>query len=167
MDIKQIEELMRLMQAQGFNECEWEHSGTRIKLVHKAASSSAQPLASYPFLPSSAPSFQQPVFSGSPSLAADYSASETPSVKAPSSKASKNRKEIRSPFVGTFYESAAPGQPSFVTKGAKVSKGDTLCIVEAMKLMNELESDYDGVITEILVQNEEPVEFDQLLFVVE
>lgn len=71
---------------------------------------------------------------------------------------------INSPFVGTFYASPSPGAASFVTKGKKVSKGDTLCILEAMKIMNEIESDVSGEIVEICVENESLVEFGQPLF---
>ncbi|MCX6105951.1 MAG: acetyl-CoA carboxylase biotin carboxyl carrier protein [Proteobacteria bacterium] len=74
---------------------------------------------------------------------------------------------LKSPFVGTFYRSPSPGSDSFVEIGKRVKKGDTLCIIEAMKLMNEIEAEFDGVIKEILVDNEQPVEFDQPLFVLE
>ena len=71
---------------------------------------------------------------------------------------------VNSPFVGTFYASPSPGTPSFVTKGKKVAKGDTLCILEAMKIMNEIEADASGEIVEICVENESLVEFGQPLF---
>ena len=74
---------------------------------------------------------------------------------------------IRSPFVGTFYVAPSPGAEPFVRKGSRIKKGDVLCIVEAMKLMNEIESELDGVIVEILVKNEDPVEFDQPIMIVE
>jgi acetyl-CoA carboxylase biotin carboxyl carrier protein len=69
--------------------------------------------------------------------------------------------------VGTFYRSSGPGEAPFVEVGKRVKKGQTLCIIEAMKLMNEIEADRDGVIKEILVENETPVEFDQVLFLIE
>ncbi len=68
---------------------------------------------------------------------------------------------IRSPIIGTFYASAAPGKPPFIVVGSKVSKGMVVCIVESMKLMNEITSDYDGTVTEILVEDGQPVEYDQ------
>lgn len=74
--------------------------------------------------------------------------------------------EIKSPIVGTLYASSSPGEPPFVIEGKTVSKGDTLCIVEAMKLMNKINSDYDGTIEKILVLNEEPVEYDQTIMVI-
>jgi acetyl-CoA carboxylase biotin carboxyl carrier protein len=74
---------------------------------------------------------------------------------------------VRSPFVGTFYRAPSPGADYFVDVGKRIRKGDTLCIIEAMKLMNEIEAEFDGVVKEVLVDNEQPVEFDQPLFVVE
>lgn len=74
--------------------------------------------------------------------------------------------QIKSPMVGTFYLSSAPDKPPFVQVGSKVKKGDTICIIEAMKLMNEVEADRDGEIVEILVENEAMVEFDQPMFII-
>jgi acetyl-CoA carboxylase biotin carboxyl carrier protein len=73
---------------------------------------------------------------------------------------------VKSPMVGTFYRSAAPGSPAFVEVGATVKEGDTLCIIEAMKLLNEIDSDAAGIVTQILVENGQPVEFGQPLFVI-
>lgn len=73
-------------------------------------------------------------------------------------------KEIKSPIVGTFYSSMSPDSEDFVKVGSKVNKGQTLCIIEAMKLMNDIESDYDGEIVEVLVKNEQMVEYNQPLF---
>jgi len=75
-----------------------------------------------------------------------------------------NVKEVVSPIVGTFYASASPDKPSYVSVGSKVKKGDTLCIIEAMKLMNEIQSEVDGEIIEILVNNEQMVEYGQPMF---
>jgi acetyl-CoA carboxylase biotin carboxyl carrier protein len=74
---------------------------------------------------------------------------------------------VKSPMVGTFYRSASPGSKSFVQIGQTVQAGDTLCIIEAMKILNQIESDQSGVITQILVENAEPVEYGQPLFVIE
>ena len=73
---------------------------------------------------------------------------------------------VKSPMVGTFYRSSAPGAPSFVEVGAAVKEGDTICIIEAMKLLNEIDADFSGTITKILVENGQPVEFGQPLFVI-
>jgi acetyl-CoA carboxylase biotin carboxyl carrier protein len=82
-------------------------------------------------------------------------------AQAPSS---SNLVDVTSPMVGTFYRSPAPDAPAYVEKGKRVSKGDTLCIIEAMKLMNELECEVEGTIVEILVENAQPVEYGQVLF---
>jgi acetyl-CoA carboxylase biotin carboxyl carrier protein len=73
---------------------------------------------------------------------------------------------VKSPMVGSFYRSAAPGSPPFVEVGSTVKEGDTLCIIEAMKLLNEIDADASGVIKQILVENGQPVEFGQPLFVI-
>jgi acetyl-CoA carboxylase biotin carboxyl carrier protein len=73
---------------------------------------------------------------------------------------------VKSPMVGTFYRSASPGTPPFVEIGSAIKEGDTLCIIEAMKLLNEIEADVSGVVTQILVENGQPVEFGQPLFVI-
>jgi oxaloacetate decarboxylase (Na+ extruding) subunit alpha len=83
--------------------------------------------------------------------------------KIPDSTGSINIFEVRSPIVGTFYSSPSPGSPPFVTIGSKIKKGDTLCIIEAMKLMNKINAEIDGTIEEILVKNEDPVDYDHLL----
>ena len=75
--------------------------------------------------------------------------------------------QVTSPMVGTFYRSSSPDSAPFIEVGSKVKIGDTLCIVEAMKMMNQIEADKSGVVKQILVENEEPVEFDQPLFVIE
>lgn len=73
---------------------------------------------------------------------------------------------VKSPMVGTFYRSSAPGSPAFVEVGSSIKEGETLCIIEAMKLLNEIDSDVSGVVTKILVENGQPVEYGQPLFVI-
>ena len=73
---------------------------------------------------------------------------------------------VKSPMVGTFYRSSSPGSPAFVEVGSTIKEGDTLCIIEAMKLLNEIDSEVSGVVTKILVENGQPVEFGQPLFVI-
>ncbi|WP_426174373.1 acetyl-CoA carboxylase biotin carboxyl carrier protein [Massilia sp. TWR1-2-2] len=73
---------------------------------------------------------------------------------------------VKSPMVGTFYRSSAPGSPAFVEVGSSIKEGDTLCIIEAMKLLNEIDSEVSGIVTKILVENGQPVEFGQPLFVI-
>ncbi len=83
---------------------------------------------------------------------------------APKEKPAATLVEIESPMVGTFYRAGSPGAPPFVSEGKRISKGDTLCIIEAMKLMNEFESEIDGTVEEIPVADGEPVEYGQVLF---
>lgn len=80
---------------------------------------------------------------------------------------SKNTVEIKSPMIGTFYRSANPDSPAFASVGDKITKGQTVCIIEAMKLFNEIESEVSGTIVKAMVENSSPVEYDQVLFVVE
>ena len=74
--------------------------------------------------------------------------------------------EVKAPMIGTYYQAAEPGAEAFVKVGEPVSQGDTLCIIEAMKMMNKIESDADGIIERVLVQNGDPVEFDEVLFLI-
>jgi acetyl-CoA carboxylase biotin carboxyl carrier protein len=78
-----------------------------------------------------------------------------------------NYYEVRSPIVGTFYRAPSPEEPPFTEVGSVVAKGETLCIIEAMKLMNEIQSELGGKVAEILVENAQPVEYNQLLFLIE
>ena len=97
-----------------------------------------------------------------PSMTQSIQGGAQSTTEAPAKK--ENYHLISSPFVGTFYTSPAPGKPNFVATGDKVSKGQTLCILEAMKIMNEIESDISGEIVEVCVENESLVEFGQTLF---
>ena len=91
---------------------------------------------------------------------------KTESVPVPEAPGKKTI-EIRSPMIGTFYRSANPDSPPFVSVGDKITKGQTVCIIEAMKLFNEIESEYSGTIVKAMLENASPVEYDQVLFVVE
>ena len=97
-----------------------------------------------------------------PSEGVPLSAEEEGSAKVEAPKA--KLLEVKSPMVGTFYGSPEPGTPAYVTAGSRVAKGQVLCIIEAMKIMNEIESEFDGVVKEILAQNAHPVEYGQVLF---
>ena len=143
---------MELMRESDIDTVEVSRFGTRVRV---SKSPSVQ-MAAGDFA-GLAPAFPQ---SGNASGAGAIAAGE--SAEAPSS-----WHEITSPMVGTFYRSPAPDAPSYVEVGDSIGKGQTLCILEAMKLMNELESEIDGTIREICVENAEPVEYGQLLFRVE
>lgn len=143
----QIEDLIKLIQDTSITELSWSEGETSITLK--------QGSAGHAIVPVPAP---QPV------QAAPAPAAAEPAAPVSQAAAASNLHEVKSPMVGTFYESPNPDSAPFVAVGDKVKKGQVLCIIEAMKLMNEIESDKDGVIEEIVVANESPVEFDTVLF---
>lgn len=154
MDIKKIERLMQLMNEHEVNELEYEEEGGKIKLAlsgPQVAPIAMQAMAAAPMAAAQAAPVAAPATSPAPAAAAS-----TPA----------DGRQLKSPFVGTFYRSPSPESPPFVKVGDSVQKGDVLCIIEAMKLMNEIEADSSGVIKDILVENGQPVEFDQPLFVI-
>jgi acetyl-CoA carboxylase biotin carboxyl carrier protein len=153
MENTRIEQLIKLAKKHDVSEIELQEGPDRIRLNFRSsrASEPAQIVVGSPAFPK-----QEHV--GQPSRAA----SGAEPVAAPAA----GTKTVKSPFVGTFYRSPSPSAEPFVEVGKKVGKGDVLCIVEAMKLMNEIESDFACEILEILVENGQPVEYDQPLFVV-
>jgi acetyl-CoA carboxylase biotin carboxyl carrier protein len=112
---------------------------------------------------------QQPVAAvaaaPAPAPAAAPAAAATPA--APAAEAKGNLVEVKSPMIGTFYRSSSPDKPPFVEVGSSIKKGDTVCIIEAMKLFNEIESEVSGTIVKVLVNDSTPIEYDQPLFLVE
>jgi len=157
MDLDKIEKLIELARRHGVHEIKVGDGEVSITINPPQAQMGMSPM----YAQQMAPVMQHMPQSSQPSAPPP----DTQAVKTQATQ--RSGKVIKSPFVGTFYRSASPGSDPFVSIGKRVSKGDTLCIVEAMKLMNEIEADFDGVIKEILVANEEPVEFDQALFVLE
>jgi acetyl-CoA carboxylase biotin carboxyl carrier protein len=119
---------------------------------------SSAPVPSYA-VPTSAPA-PAPVAVPAPDLAAPAASGSSPS-------AGKGLIEIKSPMVGTFYRSSSPDKPPYVKVGDKIAKGSVVCIVEAMKLFNEIESEISGTIVQVMVEDSSPVEYDQVLFLVE
>ncbi len=145
MDIRKIKKLIELVQESGINELEISEGEESVRICRGVVSAApvavAAPIAVAPVAaPVAAAEAAAPVVSGH---------------------------EVRSPMVGTFYASASPESPVFVEVGQHVNAGDTLCIIEAMKMMNQIEADKSGVIKAILVQNEDAIEFDQPLFIIE
>jgi len=147
-DFDEINKFIKLLDEKNLTEFELEVEGFKIKLARRAP---AAPVYAAPSAPAPAPS-------SAPNHPAVFSAEP---AEIPGSLVL-----IASPMVGTFYRAPAPNAPPFVEVGEPVKKGQTLCIVEAMKLMNEIESEADGVIKEILVENGKPVEFGQRLFTI-
>ncbi len=150
--LEDVKKLVQLLERSDLTHFEWERGGDKVVIQRGSAAPSA-----------SAPA---PVFHAAPVAAsiAPAPAAAAPAAKAEAKAADKPGTLVTSPFVGTFYRAPSPESPPFVEVGAKVKKGQTLCIVEAMKLMNEIESEVDGVVAEILGQNATPVEFGEALF---
>lgn len=149
MDIRKVKKLIELVEESGIAELEITEGEESVR-INRGGTTQYAPM------PMAAPMAAAPV--AAPAAAPAAAEAAAPAVQGHT---------VRSPMVGTFYRSASPGTPAFVEVGQTVSVGDTLCIVEAMKMMNQIESDKAGVVTQILVDNEEPVEFDQPLFVIE
>lgn len=156
MDLKKLKEILKIVEKTDFAEVEIVEKDWRLRVGR----GSSQPITmSYP---------QMSMSHAAPSAPAPATPAEVATAAA-TAKAAEQAKGhiISSPFVGTFYRSPSPDAASFVDVGQKVQKGQTLCIVEAMKLMNEIESDFDGKIVEIYPTNGQPVEFGEKLFRIE
>lgn len=169
-DLNYIKKLLKILESGDINEIEIEEEGTRVRVVKSKPAEQTpvqQPIVTY--------TAAQPVQTAIPNLLAAQSLpAETAEVKPEQTKETKDLKsegkeyiEVRSPIVGTFYRAPSPNADPYVTVGQQVSKGTVLCIIEAMKLMNEIECEHEGKIAKILVENAQPVEYNQVLFLIE
>lgn len=159
MDIRKIRKLIELLEETGISEIEIKEGEESLRLSrHSSIPMEAQPIHYI------APPMQQ-VNTHNATTNMATTPSTTPDNK-PATNTSSGHK-IRSPMVGTMYTSSSPDNPPFVSVGQTVKLGDTLCIIEAMKMFNEIEADRAGTIVEILIQNGDPVEYDQALFIIE
>ncbi|WP_337043949.1 acetyl-CoA carboxylase biotin carboxyl carrier protein [Emticicia sp. 17c] len=156
METKDIQKLIDFIAQSGLDEVNIETS--ELKLAIKRYSNVTPVSAPAPVMPASAPAPAPVATAPAPQPAA--------STEKPAAPAS-NLITIKSPMIGTFYRSAGPDKPSFIEVGDEVSAGKVVCIIEAMKLFNEIESEVSGKIVKVLVENATPVEFDQPLFLVE
>ena len=155
MDVRKIEKLIELIQASDIAELEIVEGEESVRILRHTAP---------------APVMAAPVSLAPAPIAAPLTAVATGNaleLTPPATAEGPAGETIDSPMVGTFYEAASPTSAAFVKVGQTVSLGDTLCIIEAMKMLNQIESEKSGVIKEILVENEQPVEFGQPLFVIE
>lgn len=152
MDLRKLKKLIDLVQESGIAELEVTEGEEKIRITRTAANSATQTVyaaapvqaaASAPVAPTTVP------VQAAPASGRDLSAAQ------------------KSPMVGTFYRAPSPSSPAFVEVGQTVKAGDTLCIIEAMKLMNEIEAEKSGVVKEILVENGQPVEYGEPLFIIE
>ena len=156
MDIKYLKSLVKLLDESNLNELEIEEEGGRIYL---SKSGQGEFVSHQPVM--MAPQAQVPAAAPAPSQTTPVAA---PSPADDASQASNSFHEITSPIVGTFYKAPSPESPDFVNVGDRIEPGQTLCIVEAMKVMNEIESDVSGVVEKILIDNGNPVEYGEPMF---
>jgi acetyl-CoA carboxylase biotin carboxyl carrier protein len=156
MDLKELEALIDLFERKGISEIEYEEEGKRI-ILRKAPPAQPQPAPIIQPAPAPAP---QPV-------AAETSSGPAPAPAKPAVPSDDRLVTVESPMVGTFYRAPAPGAKPYVSEGDIVKKGQVLCIVEAMKLMNEIEAEFEGRIVSILAENAQPVEYGEPLFLIE
>lgn len=155
MDLRKLKTLIDLVAESDIAELEVTEGESKVRIVKSSAIPQNQ-VVMVP--PQGVQQFSAPAVAGAPAAAAAPAAA--PAVAEPTGHV------VKSPMVGTFYRSSAPGAPAFVEVGATVKEGDTLCIIEAMKLLNEIDADISGTITKVLVENGQPVEFGQPLFVI-
>ncbi|MEM6161730.1 acetyl-CoA carboxylase biotin carboxyl carrier protein [Erwinia sp. P6884] len=155
MDIRKIKKLIELVEESGIAELEISEGEESVR-ISRAPVNTGYPMMQQAY---SAPMMQQPALAAAVAPAA-------PAMEAPVS-AEISGHIVRSPMVGTFYRTPSPDAKAFVEVGQKVNAGDTLCIVEAMKMMNQIEADKSGVVKAILVESGQPVEFDEPLVVIE
>ena len=160
-DLDFIERLITALDQSSVDSLEIERGGTRVRLS-KTPDGAVAPVS---YVPHVAPQLSPPAPHASAPAPAEAPGEVSAGSSAPApAAASSDLIEVTSPMVGTFYRAPAPDAPPYVDTGARVSLGDTLCIIEAMKLMNELESEVKGTIVEICAENAQPVEFGQVLF---
>jgi acetyl-CoA carboxylase biotin carboxyl carrier protein len=148
MDIRKIKKLIELLEESGIAEIEIKEGEESVRISRQASA----PVTTYAAMPQAAPMQSSTTPAAAP-------AAEDPEIE--------TGYLVKSPMVGTFYSAASPTSNPFVSEGQQVNVGDTLCIIEAMKMMNQIEADKAGTIRSILVDNGSPVEFDQVLFVIE
>lgn len=157
MDLRKLKTLIDLVAESDISELEVTEGESKVRIVKSGAATSHSQVV---MMPAAAPA---------PAVAAPAAPAAAPVAAAPAAPAAPEAPAghvVKSPMVGTFYRSSAPGAAPFVDVGASVKEGDTLCIIEAMKLLNEIDADASGTIKQILVENGQPVEFGQPLFII-
>ena len=151
MDLRKLKTLIDLVAESDIAELEVTEGESKVRIVKTPAATQGHMMMMQP---------QQAVAHQAPTAAAVAPPAPLPVAEEPVGHV------VKSPMVGTFYRSSAPGTPSYVEIGSVVKEGDTLCIIEAMKLLNEIDTDAAGTVTQILVENGQPVEYGQPLFVI-
>jgi len=155
MDLRKLKKLIDLVEESGIAELELTEGEEKVKISRQPKQQQMAPQY-----------IQTPQISQIPHQEDIHIPSTSP-IETPAPLTSSKEQQISSPMVGTFYRASSPDAGSFVEIGTSVKKGDILCIIEAMKILNEIESDKDGVIKKILIENGQPVEFGEALFVIE
>lgn len=159
---KEIQELIEFINQTGLEEVNIETDKFKVSVKRSAIHTfSAQPVQQY--TQQAAPVQQQPVAQQAPTVTPQVEAKKEETQPANTG----NYITVKSPMIGTFYRSSNPETPAFVNVGDSIKEGETICIIEAMKLFNEIESDVSGKIVKVLVENATPVEYDQPLFLIE
>ncbi|MBB3332222.1 acetyl-CoA carboxylase biotin carboxyl carrier protein [Halomonas campaniensis] len=153
MDIRKVKKLIELLEESNISEIEIQEGEESVRISRHPNGGSWQPAMPQGY---AAPAPQAQA-APAPAAAAEPAADDAPTFRG---------QAVTSPMVGTFYRSPAPGSKPFIEVGSSVKKGDTVCIVEAMKMMNQIEADRDGVVEAILVEDGEPVEYDQPMIVI-
>ena len=153
MDLRKLKKLIDLVEESGIAELEITEGEEKVRISKSATQAQGSPTPT--------------VTMAQPQVPASVIQTGAGSVPSQSAEAIPEGHVVKSPMVGTFYRSSATGAPAFVEVGQTVKEGDTLCIVEAMKLLNEIESDKSGVIRAVLVENGQPVEYGEPLFVID
>ncbi|MEQ9398566.1 MAG: acetyl-CoA carboxylase biotin carboxyl carrier protein [Longimicrobiales bacterium] len=157
-DLEFLERLIHAIDESSLDSIEIERGGTRVRLSKSAPGVPVSMVNATAAAPAPAAAPAAPAPAAAPAGVGAGMEAPAPPVN------TSNLVDVESPMVGTFYRSPAPDAPAYVEKGKRIAKGDTLCIIEAMKLMNELESEVEGTIVEVLIENGQPVEYGQVLF---
>lgn len=153
MDIRKVKKLIELLDESGIAEIEITEGEEAVRISRYPTGAAAAPAPAYALPPQAAPAAQAPA---APTLSAQ--ASEP---------AEEDGFQVTAPMVGTYYAASSPDAAPYVQVGDRINEGDTLCIIEAMKMMNQVEADVSGVVKSIRIQNGEPVEYGQTLFVID
>jgi acetyl-CoA carboxylase biotin carboxyl carrier protein len=150
MDLRKLKTLIDLVAESGITELEVTEGDGKVRIVKGGASAPMMQAPTMVTLPAAAPAAMPQPAAGAPAAPEAIPAGNV----------------VKSPMVGTFYRAPGPGKPNFVEVGQPIKSGETVCIIEAMKLLNEIECGFDGTITQVLVENGQPVEYGQPLFIV-
>jgi len=153
-DLRKVKTLIDLVQQSGIAELEITEGEEKVRISRGVAGAQQAPVVTQVLAPPQAGPAPAPAVAGAPAVPAEGEAAPAPEGHV-----------IRSPMVGTFYRASGPGAKSFVEIGQTVKAGETLCIIEAMKLLNEIEADQDGTVKAIMVENGQPVEYGEPLFI--